>query len=159
EPISMSFANETPLDDILKYIKQATTTPSFSGIPIYVDPIGLQEAEKSLTSTVTIDLEGVPLKTTLKLLLKQLGLTYTVKDGFLMITSKESEDQQTEIRVYPVADLAIIPLSLMGGGGMGGGMGGMGGGMGGMGGMGGGMGGMGGGMGGMGGGMGGMMSV
>ncbi len=163
EPLSMSFANETPLDDILKYIRTATTTPSFSGIPIYVDPIGLQEAEKSLTSTVTIDLEGVPLKTTLKLLLKQLGLTYTVKDGFLMITSKESEDQQTEIRVYPVADLAIIPLSLMGGGGMGGGMGGglggMGGGMGGMGGGMGGMGGMGGGMGGMGGGMGGMMSV
>jgi hypothetical protein len=160
EPISMSFANETPLDDILKYIKSATTTPSFTGIPIYVDPIGLQEAEKSLTSTVTIDLEGVPLKTTLKLLLKQLGLTYTVKDGFLMITSKESEDQQTEIRVYPVADLAIIPLSLLGGGGMmGGGMGGMGGGMGGMGGGMGGMGGMGGGMGGMGGGMGGMMSV
>ena len=51
-------------------------------------------------------------------MLKQLGLTYTVKDGFLMITSEESEDQQTEIRVYPVADLAIIPLSLMGGGGM-----------------------------------------
>jgi hypothetical protein len=86
-------------------------------------------------------------------MLKQLGLAYTVKDGFLMITSEDSEDQQTEIRVYPVADLAIIPLSLMmgGGGGMGGGMGGMG--MMGGGGMGGGMGGMGGGMGGMGGGM------
>ena len=75
-----------------------------------------------MTSTVrNMDLEGVPLKITLKLLLKQLDLTYTVKDGFLMITSKESEDQQTEIRVYPVADLAIIPISLMGGGGMGGG--------------------------------------
>src|SRR5262245_32329872 len=121
EPISMSFANETPLDDVLKYIKQATTTPTFSGIPIYVDPLGLQEAERSLNSTVTMDLEGVPLKTTLRLILKQLGLAYTVKDGFLMITSEDSEDQQTEIRVYPVADLAIIPLSLiMGGGGMGG---------------------------------------
>ncbi len=166
EPISMSFANETPLDDVLKYIKQATTTPTFTGIPIYVDPLGLQEAERSLNSTVQIDLEGVPLKTTLKLILKQLGLAYTVKDGFLMITSEDSEDKQTEIRVYPVADLAIIPMALMmgggGGGGMGGGMGGMGGGGmgGGMGGMGGG--GMGGGMGGggMGGGMmGGMMSI
>jgi hypothetical protein len=166
EPISMSFNEETPLEDVLKYIKQATTTATYGGIPIYVDPIGLQEAEKSMSSTVrNMDLEGVPLKLTLKLLLNQLDLTYTVKDGFLMITSKESEDQQTEIRVYPVADLAIIPISLMGGGGMGGmggGMGGMGGGMGGMGGgmggMGGGMGGMGGGMGGMGGGMG-MMSM
>ena len=121
EPISMSFAEDTPLEDVLKYVKQATTTATYQGIPIYVDPIGLQEAEKSMTSTVrNMDLEGVPLKITLKLLLKQLDLTYTVKDGFLMITSKESEDQQTEIRVYPVADLAIIPMSLMG---MGGGMG------------------------------------
>jgi hypothetical protein len=155
QPVPMPYANDTPLEDVLKYIKQATQGPNDSGIPIYVDPLGLQEADKTMTSTVNIDLEGVPLKTTLRLLLKQLGLTFTVKDGFLMITSQESEDQQTEIRVYPVADLAIIPLSLMGGGG---GMGGMGGGMGGMGmgGMGGGMGGMGGGMGGMGGGMGGM---
>jgi hypothetical protein len=152
QPIAMSFPNETPLEDVLKYIKSATQGANDSGIPIYVDPLGLQEADKTLTSPVSLDLEGVPLKTTLRLMLKQLGLTYTVKDGFLMITSQESEDQQTEIRVYPVADLAIIPLSLMGGGG---GMGGMGGGMGGMGG---GMGGMGGGMGGMGGGMG-MMSV
>ncbi len=119
-----------------------------------------------MTSPVTIDLNGVSLKTTLRLILRQLGLTYTVKDGLMTITSETSIDQPTEIRVYPVADLAIIPLSLMGGGGgggMGGGMGGMGGGMGGMGGgmggMGGGMGGMGGGMGGMGGGMGGMRSL
>jgi hypothetical protein len=161
EPIAMSFANETPLEDVLKYIKSATAGPNDTGIPIYVDPVGLQEAEKTMTSPVTVDLEGVPLKTTLRLLLKQLGLTYTVKDGLLTITNESSEDTPTEIRVYPVADLAIIPMSLMGGG-MGGGMGGRGGMMGGMGG---GMGGMGGGMmggmGGMGGGMGGMgmMSV
>jgi hypothetical protein len=55
-------------------------------------------------------------------LLKQLGLTYTVNDGLLTITSEDSVDRPTEIRVYPVADLAIIPLSLagMGGGGLGG---------------------------------------
>ncbi len=159
EPISMAFPNETPLEDVLKYIRSATQGPNDTGIPIYVDPVGLNEAEKTMTSPVTLDLEGVPLKTTLRLLLKQLGLTYTVKDGLLTITSESSEDQPTEIRVYPVADLAIIPLSLMGNGmmgGMGRSLGGMGmGGMG-MGGMGmGGMGGMGmGGMGGMG-----MMSV
>jgi hypothetical protein len=127
EPISMSFANETPLEDVLKYIKSATQGPNDSGIPIYVDPVGLNEAEKTLTSPVTLDLEGVPLKTTLRLLLKQLGLTYTVKEGLLTITSESSEDQPTEIRVYPVADLAIIPLSLISGGAGGGGLGGRGG--------------------------------
>ena len=122
EPISMSFNEETPLEDVSSTSSRRRPPRLTSGIPIYVDPIGLSEADKTMASTVrNMDLEGVPLKLTLKLLLNQLDLTYTVKDGFLMITSKESEDQQTEIRVYPVADLAIIPLSLMGGGGMGGG--------------------------------------
>ena len=128
EPISMSFANETPLEDVLKYIRSATQCPNDSGLPIYVDPVGLNEAEKSLTSPVTLDLEGVPLNATLRLLLKQLGLTYTVKDGLLTITSESSEDQPAEIRVDPVADLAIIPLSLINGGGGQGGRGGIGGG-------------------------------
>src|SRR5262249_52883670 len=63
EPIAMSFANETPLEDVIKYIKAATRGPSYIGIPIYVDPIGLNAAEKTMTSPVTLDLEGIPLKT------------------------------------------------------------------------------------------------
>jgi hypothetical protein len=90
QPISMSFANETPLDDVLKYIQQATSSPGYSGIPIYVDPLGLQEAERSLNSTIQIDLEGVPLKATLRLCLKQLGLEYRVQDGYLWITSEDA---------------------------------------------------------------------
>jgi hypothetical protein len=129
EPISMSFAQETPLEDVLKYIRAATQGPNDSGIPIYVDPAGLNEADRTLSSPVSLDLEGVPLKTTLRLLLKQLGLTYTVKDGLITITSETSDNQPTEIRVYPAADLAIIPLSLLGmGGGQGQGRGGFGGG-------------------------------
>jgi RNA polymerase sigma factor (sigma-70 family) len=93
EPISMSFANETPLDDVIKYIKQATTTSTFSGIPFYVDPTGLQEAERSLNSTVIMDLEGVPLRRTLQLVLAQLGLSYFVEDGMVYITSQDSADQ------------------------------------------------------------------
>jgi tetratricopeptide (TPR) repeat protein len=161
ERISMPFQADTPLEDVKRYIEQSTQDEAAglpTGIPIYVDPQGLQDADKTMASTVTINLEGIPLKTTLRLILKQLGMTYTVKDGLLTITSSSSEDQPTEIRVYQVADLALIPISLFGGGGgggMGGGMGGMGGGMGGMGG---GMGGGGMGGGGMGG-MGGMMSV
>ena len=71
-------------------IKQATTNPSSDGIPIFVDQTGLQAAKRSLASTVSIDLEGVPLKTSLKLMLKQLGLAYTVRDGLLVISAAES---------------------------------------------------------------------
>ena len=43
-----------------------------------------------MTSTVVIDLEGVALKTSLRLCLKQLGLAYNIRDGVLLITSEES---------------------------------------------------------------------
>ena len=94
----MSFHEDTPLEDVLKYVKQVTKAPPFpDGIPIYVDPIGLQEAEKSMNSTVrNIDLQGVPLRVTLKLVLNQLDLTYNVKDGFLKITSLESANEAIE---------------------------------------------------------------
>jgi hypothetical protein len=120
-PISMSFSAETPLEDVLKYVKQATSSSTYAGIPIYVDPVGLQEAEKSMTSTVrNMDVDGVPLKTTLKLLLSQLELTYHVRNGLLTITSAESADRAAE------GDEAVNGR-LVGGtagmGGMGGGMG------------------------------------
>ncbi len=95
EPLTMSFPQDTPLEDLLKYIKQVTQREGSGlprGIPIYVDPVGLQEAEKTLTSTVSLDLDGVPLKRTLFLALKQIGLTYHVVDGLLIITSADSDD-------------------------------------------------------------------
>jgi hypothetical protein len=95
----MSFPNEIPLDDVLKYIKQATTTPTYPGIPIYVEPLGLQEVKQSISSTIQFDREHVPLKTTLRLILKPLGLSYMVKDGFLTIDSRSSI---TETRVEEV---------------------------------------------------------
>src|SRR5262249_17446115 len=94
----MSFPSETPLEDVLKHIKSATRSQELpEGIPIYVDPIGLQEAEKSMSSTVILDLKGVALRETLRLALKQLGLLYGVKDGLLSITSESSEDTTTPI--------------------------------------------------------------
>jgi hypothetical protein len=100
-PISMSFNEETPLEDVLKYLKQSTVTDRHkTGIQIYVDPRGLEQAEKSMTSTVrALDLEGVPLKTTLRLLLRQLDLAYCVRDGVLMISSIEGiSDELAEER-------------------------------------------------------------
>lgn len=87
EPISMSFANETPLEDVIKYIKSATAGPGDNGIPIYVDPDGLKEAHITTTAPVILDLDGIPLKTTLRLILKQLKLAYCVEDGLLIISS------------------------------------------------------------------------
>ena len=86
ERVSMNFANETPLGDVLKYVKSATQGPDDHGIPIYVDPKALQLVEKTMASTVSIDVEGVPLSVTLRLVLKQLGLDYQVQHGLLTVT-------------------------------------------------------------------------
>jgi RNA polymerase sigma factor (sigma-70 family) len=102
-PVAMSFPNETPLEDVLKYIKQATTSPDSSGIPIYIDPMGLQEAERTMTSTIQIDLEGVPLRRTLQLALKQLGLVYFVDDGILCITNEASSASKFDSSMLEVS--------------------------------------------------------
>jgi len=143
EPLPMTFTKETPLEFVLKYIRKRTTEKSGRApIPIYVDPIGLQQAERSLNSTVIIDLEGVPLKTSLRLLLKQLDLAYCVRDGVLIISSvggirEELAEAARELlgNGNEKVDMQLMGTMGTGGAGMMGGMGGMNG----MGGMGGGM--------------------
>jgi hypothetical protein len=118
QPVPMRFPSDTPLEDVLHYIKKATTTPTSPGIPIYVDPIGLQEAERSLTSTVTIDLEGVPLGTTMRLCLEQLGLQYYVKDGLLRITSSDTGMSPSDDDPFLIVGHCILALIAAGLGGV-----------------------------------------
>lgn len=125
QPLKMAFANETPLENVLKYIRSATAGPNGTPIPIYVDPKGLQQVERTLNSTVTIDLEGVPLKMSLRLLLKQLDLAYCVRDGVLIISSvqgvrEELAEAASEMLGSDPKQLEGIFQSMgIGGGGMG----------------------------------------
>jgi hypothetical protein len=91
---------------------------------------------------VTRNLSGVSLRSALRLMLKDLELTYVIRDEVLLITTPEEAIAQLATRVYPVADLVLPidngvgsnPFMLGGGlggrGGFGGGMNGMNGGMG-----------------------------
>jgi tetratricopeptide (TPR) repeat protein len=150
-PTQLEFI-ETPLSDVIDYLKD------YHGIEIQLDNKALSDVGIGSDTPVTKNLKGITLRSAMRLMLRELNLTYIIKDEVLLITTPEEAETQLSTKVYPVADLVIpVQTPMMSGmGGMGGGMGGMGGGgMGGMGG--GGMGGMGGGgMGGMGGGMGGM---
>jgi hypothetical protein len=74
------------------------------GIPVVVDPIGLQEAEQSMTSTVIFDVEDVPLQTSLHICLQQLGLAYRVKDGYLWISC----DSEWESELLPSAENPFV---------------------------------------------------
>jgi hypothetical protein len=90
QPIPMHFPNGAPLEDVLKHIKTEAEARVGKPIPIYVYPAGLQSARQTLSSTVRIDLEGAALKNSLRRCLKQLDLSYLVRDGFLMITESGS---------------------------------------------------------------------
>jgi len=110
QPIPMRFKPEASLGDVLTYIKMATSTPAYR-VPIYVDPVALQEAEKSLSSTVSIDLQGVPLKASLRLCLKQLGLVYIVKDGYLQITNEDEGIPPSDVPFLIVGHSLLALLS------------------------------------------------
>ncbi len=84
-PVAMTFPDPTPISEVLRYVTLATATPNYAGIPIYLDPIALQQAEQTSSSPVTIDLINAPLKASLHVCLKPLGLTYEVKDGLLQV--------------------------------------------------------------------------
>jgi hypothetical protein len=91
--VDLSF-EKTPLEDVLKFVKSATRKgPDDNGIPIYVDPVGLLEAERTLATPVSFTTKGKPLKSSLERLLKSIGLTYVVKDGLLTVTARTSDDR------------------------------------------------------------------
>ncbi len=92
----MRFPNEISFDDLLIYIKQATATPTYAGIPSYVTPYK-HEVYLALNPTFQIDLEGVPLPTTLRLCLKQLGREYRVQDGYLRIINEDDDEVSSPI--------------------------------------------------------------
>ena len=160
--------NETSVDAVASPLEDVINDWKLEqGIEIQFDTnplrdFGIDPEMEEITRVVS----GISFRSALKLILEDIGLTYTIRNEVLLITTIDQAKEYLTTKVYPVADI-VMPTTPLGGGmggggmqsmgmmgGMGGGMmggGSMGGSMGGMGGMGGGMGGMGGGMGGMGG--------
>jgi RNA polymerase sigma factor (sigma-70 family) len=83
---------ETPFKDAIPEIRKVSISPGLpEGIPIYWNP-RVDTLLDPNSSTVTIDLKDVKLKTSLRLMLNQVGLTYTIKEGLLIIDSYDSAE-------------------------------------------------------------------
>ncbi len=76
------------LETLLKHIKQHTTDATYTGIPIYVDPIEVSLAKLTMPVDVPVELQKRPIRTVLDSTLRPQGLSYDVRDGFLMISSR-----------------------------------------------------------------------
>jgi type II secretory pathway component GspD/PulD (secretin)/tetratricopeptide (TPR) repeat protein len=100
--ISLHF-HGSKLAEVVKHI--ATT----ADINVVLDNLGLEDEAVSTDTPVTIDVDGIMLKSALNLILKPLNLDYTIEDEVLKITSKMRQQGQLHIRTYPVADL-VVPI-------------------------------------------------
>lgn len=84
-PIEMPFANPTPLADALNYVAVATQSPEMpDGLPLYLDAIAMRKA--GWTPQIVCARASVPLKDALSEILNPLGLSYTVRDEFVLIS-------------------------------------------------------------------------
>ena len=98
-PFRAKFLSRNPLtsatlEQLLTEIKHGTRNGVlWNGIPVYVDPVGLQEAGRTMTSWVTLSSKTMLIKEALEESLGQLKLDYVVRDGFICISSKESTDK------------------------------------------------------------------
>jgi hypothetical protein len=99
EPLLLMYPDGATLEVFLKEMKRRTPGKKLpSGIPIYVDPVGLQEAKRTMESPVKRpeSASRLTLGEHLHRVLEPLGLDYEIKSGFLMITSVESVDSLIE---------------------------------------------------------------
>jgi hypothetical protein len=104
---------DVPLGDFLNYVRERTKDGEGHGIPLYVDPVGMQECEQTLDSIVSIDLVDAPLKTSLDAALSQLNLKYAVRDGLLMIAVGEGEELTIYSDPYLVGCACLLALIAM----------------------------------------------
>jgi hypothetical protein len=93
-PVAMSYPDLTPIRRVLEDVRRATRGPEDQGVPIDVSPEGLRTAEKTMDSPVTIELKGVPLRTTLRLVLGQLGMGFDVKDGRVWVSELDAVESR-----------------------------------------------------------------
>ena len=87
------------------------------GIPIKLDTTALEEIGINTDEPVTVNLHNISLRSALRLMLKDLQLTYIIQDEVLMITTPEEAEANLVVKVYPVADLVLpIDATTLGGG-------------------------------------------
>ena len=102
-PTAFDF-NERPLSEVIEYLKDR------HGIAVQLDEKSLADAGVTRDTPVSKSVKGISLRSALRLLLRDLTLTYLIKDDVLMITTPEKADEELITRVYPVIDL-VLPLN------------------------------------------------
>ncbi|MDP6445944.1 MAG: hypothetical protein QF805_19300, partial [Pirellulaceae bacterium] len=94
---------EQPLNEVIDYLAD------LHRIPIVIDTKALDDVGIGTDTPVTRNLRGISLRSALRLMLKELELTYIIRDEVLQITTPEEAELQLVTKVYPVGDL-VLPI-------------------------------------------------
>jgi hypothetical protein len=100
-PYEFRFARPTPLSEVAERLGRELAAP------VVLDLAALDRLEIKPDETVTLELHGVRLKTGLKLLLDQVGMTYRVvaEDNLLVLTDQEGSEDPGERTMAEVREL------------------------------------------------------
>jgi len=97
--------SETPLKEMVAFLAKT------HDIAIVLNNRALEEVGIGPDTPVSRTLRGISLRSALRLMLRDLGLTYVVRDEVLVITTPEDAESTLLTRFYPVADLVLIDPS------------------------------------------------
>ena len=89
---------DTPLVQALESVSE------IHDIPIFIDRRALEEVGLTEDAPVNIDVKEISLRSALRLMLRDLDLTYVIKDEVLQITTIESAEQNLVTRMYRLPD-------------------------------------------------------
>jgi hypothetical protein len=97
-PISVDFKGDR-FEDVMQYLSTLINQP------ILIDRNDLKEAQIDYETPVNLAVKGVTLRTILRKILGEFGLTYIVKDETIQVVSQAKARETMVIRAYPVGDL------------------------------------------------------
>ncbi|MGA2030977.1 MAG: hypothetical protein ABSG68_01870 [Thermoguttaceae bacterium] len=75
------------------------------GIPIVLDKKAMEDVGMGPDMPVNRSIEGISLRSALRLLLRELRLAYTIRDEAILITTAETAEQELITKSYDVSDL------------------------------------------------------
>ena len=93
--------NETPLPEVVEQLKKLLQ------IEIQLHKRSLEDEGLDPETPISFQVSGISAASAMDLILRDLDLTYTIKDDFLLIlTTAAEEELSLNVKVYDVADLA-----------------------------------------------------
>jgi len=95
--------DNVPLSEVMAKIG------TLAGFNVNFDKLGMEEEGVTPSVPVTIDVDGITVRSALNLMLDQYRLGYMVQNEVLNITSRLRQQGELVVASYPVADL-VIPI-------------------------------------------------